>query len=665
MRTAQTGKSDKSREMTERDSPSALEASLGPFGHALLQAANTAGVGVAVTMVDEATPRNVFVSDRLAEIFGRTPAEMCASAPMGFVAPEDVERARSRFAQRRAGVRGRWSYELNGLRPDGRRVPIEIAVGDAVIDGRNATITFVTDIAERRRAEDASRRSEASFRKLIEAVPEAIAIMRTNRFLYANPAYVRVFGFASAEELLATPIDQLVHPDDVATLRARGAHIMQTGTALEPQRYRVLRRDGTTALLEVASVPFEYEGAPALLGIGRDVTERSRMEAQLLQADRLAALGTLAAGVAHEVNNPLAYLTLNLEWLSRQLPELARDPSRLQALSLMLEEARHGADRVAAIVRDLRAFSRVDGETRGPVDLRAALASAIKMAAHDLRHRARVVTEIEDGVPPAWANDARLEQVLLNLLLNAMQAMDETAIDRNEIRVAVRSWPPGHVVIEVADNGAGMPAETARQIFDPFFTTKPIGTGLGLSICHSIVTSFGGRISVQSRVGEGSTFRVELPTRAHVAGSAPPPAPSAAGTDDSAATRRARILVIDDELAIANTLRELLQVDHDVTALTSAAEALETIERGDAFDVVFCDLMMPQMGGIDLYERLRESKSGFERRLVFMTGGAFTARAADFLARVPNRRIEKPFALTTIEQIVRAAVRASDVGGVA
>ncbi len=647
--------------MTERDSPSALEASLGPFGHALLQAANTAGIGVAVTMVDEATPRNVFVSDRLAEIFGRTPAEMCANAPMGFVAPEDVELARSRFAQRHAGVRGRWSYELNGLHPDGRRVPIEIAVGDAIIDGRNATITFVTDIAERRRAEDASRRSEASFRKLIEAVPEAIAIMRTNRFLYANPAYVRVFGFANVEELLATPMDQLVHPDDVATLRARGAHIMQ-GTALEPQRYRVLRRDGTTALLEVASVPFEYEGAPAVLGIGRDVTERSRMEAQLLQADRLAALGTLAAGVAHEVNNPLAYLTLNLEWLSRQLPELARDPSRLQALSLMLEEARHGAARVAAIVRDLRAFSRVDGETRAPVDLRAALASAIKMAAHDLRHRARVVTEIEDGVPPAWANDARLEQVLLNLLLNAMQAMDETAIDRNEIRVAVRSWPPGRVVIEIADNGAGMPAETARQIFDPFFTTKPIGTGLGLSICHSIVTSFGGRISVQSRVGEGSTFRIELPTRAHVADSRPPPPPpSTAGTEDSGVTRRARILVIDDELAIANTLRELLQVDHDVTALTSAAEALETIERGAPFDVVFCDLMMPQMGGIDLYERLRERKSGFERRLVFMTGGAFTARAADFLARVPNRRIEKPFALTTIEQIVREAVRAAGV----
>ncbi len=646
--------------MSEGDDASGWEAKLGTFGHALLNAANAAGIGVAVTLIDEETPRNVFVSDRLAAIFGRTPTEMCEGAPMGFIAPEDVAHARSRFAQRNAGARGRWSYELNGVRPDGQRVPIEIAVGDAVFDGRNATVTFVTDISERRRSEDAARRTEARFRSLIEAVPEAIGIMRNNRFLYANPAYVRVLGFANLDDLLATTLDQLVHADDVATLRARGEHILSTGTALPPQLYRVIRQDGTTRLLEVASVPFEYEGGPAVLGIGRDVTERSRMEAQLLQADRLAALGTLAAGVAHEVNNPLAYLTLNLEWLARQLPELARDPSRLQALSLMLEEARHGAERVGAIVRDLRAFSRVDGETRGPVDLRAAVASAIKMAAHDLRHRAKVVTEIDDGVPPAWANDARLEQVLLNLLLNAMQAMDETAIARNEIRVSVRAWPPGRVVIEIADNGGGMPAETARQIFDPFFTTKPVGTGLGLSICHSIVTSFGGRISVQSRLGEGSTFRVELPTRRNVADSAPPPPPSTAGDEDSAVSRRARILVIDDEVAIANTLRELLQVDHDVTALTSAAAALERIQGGETFDVVFCDLMMPHMSGIDLYERLREDRSGLERRVVFMTGGAFTSRAADFLARVPNRRIEKPFALTTIEQIVRTIVRAAD-----
>jgi CheY-like chemotaxis protein len=250
--------------------------------------------------------------------------------------------------------------------------------------------------------------------------------------------------------------------------------------------------------------------------------------------------------------------------------------------------------------------------------------------------------------------------VLLNLLLNAVQAMDERTLQHNEIRVVARRGAGARVIVEVADNGAGIPAEQLRRIFDPFFTTKSFGTGLGLSICHSIVTSLGGRISVESHVGEGSTFRVELPTRPHVVDSVPPPSSETAAR---MAATRARVLVIDDEVAIANTLRELLEPENEVTAVTSGADAIDRVRGGSQYDVVLCDLMMPQMSGMEVYDRLRATAPGLEERVVFMTGGAFTSRAAEFLARVPNRRVEKPFSISVVEQVVRSVAKKERDGG--
>ncbi len=235
--------------------------------------------------------------------------------------------------------------------------------------------------------------------------------------------------------------------------------------------------------------------------------------------------------------------------------------------------------------------------------------------------------------------------------------MPETSIYRNAIRVAVRARDPEHVVVEVADNGAGIPPEVQRRIFDPFFTTKPlgIGTGLGLSICHTIVTSLGGRISVESDPGHGALFRIVLPARGVVTERGIPTVepPSA----ERKSLVRARVLVVDDELSLANTLRDLLQPEHDVTAVVSGRNALEILGITSEFDVIICDLMMPSMSGMDFFEELRRTRPGLEQRLIFMTGGAFTPRAAEFLASVPNRRIEKPFSLSAIEKVVRDVAR--------
>jgi CheY-like chemotaxis protein len=324
----------------------------------------------------------------------------------------------------------------------------------------------------------------------------------------------------------------------------------------------------------------------------------------------------------------------------------------MQALIELLHEAHRGAERVASIVRELRTFSRADGETRRRVNVAAIVRSAIKIAGHEIRHRARVSTSFETA-PPVWANESRLEQVVLNLLLNAAHAMPEDRAASNEIRVQVRPDGDSGVVLEVSDNGEGIPQEILPRIFDPFFTTKPrgVGMGLGLSICHGIVMSLGGKITVHSTPNEGTTFRVALPATDREDTEAETPASEEVAS--SQVVPRARVLVIDDEIPIANTMRDLLGAAHDVTATTSVRDALAAVEGGRDFDVIFCDLMMPGMSGIELYEELKGGRPALASRIVFMTGGAFTKRAAEFLAATENRRVEKPFSLGLIERIVR------------
>jgi PAS domain S-box-containing protein len=626
------------------------------LGRRLLEAADAAGIGVVVTVFEGEVARNVFVSDAAARIIGWSVQEMLEAAPLAYVAPEDQRRLRERLDRHARGEQGQSSFSAVVQHKDGTRVPIDVTSNHTTIEGRPAIFVFVFDASQRIAAEEQRLRNEARFRELIESAPEPIGIIRDGHFVYANRAYLAVLGYPSAEALYAVPIAALLDEDESAMRDLREALIVAERASQPAHAYRVRRPDGSLVVIEVSSGYFEYEGKPSVINLARDVTERKRLETQLVQADRLAALGTMAAGVAHEINNPLAFVMLNLEWIARKLPHVAQDPSSLGGLMEMLQEARHGAERVSMIVRELRSFSRVEGETRRQVDVATVVQQAIKIAGHEIRHRARVVTSFEPA-RPVWANEARLEQVVLNLLLNAAQAMSEVRAETNEIRVAVRSGDCDRIVLEIADNGEGIPAEVLPRIFDPFFTTKPVGvgTGLGLSICHSIVSALGGQITAYSAPGEGTTFRVMLPTTEPVR--LEPCGPPSDGPV-SRSGRRARVLVVDDELPIANTLRELLSPEHDVVAATSAREALALLDQNGEFDVLFCDLMMPGMSGMDLYERIRDERPGLERRIVFMTGGAFTARTAEFLSSVDNRRVEKPFSLGLVERIVREMARA-------
>jgi signal transduction histidine kinase len=401
--------------------------------------------------------------------------------------------------------------------------------------------------------------------------------------------------------------------------------------------------------------------------------ERRHMQEQLLVSDRMASLGTLAAGVAHEINNPLAAVLANLDVVLLELDdalttyEVAAEDSgmtgkseliqrmgeRLASSMPALRDAREAALRVSDVSRDLKVFSRGSESRRSAVDVHLVLESSLRMARTEIRHRAQVVRQFEE-VPAVTANETRLGQVFLNLIVNAAQSIPEGAASRHEIRVVTTRAGADRVVVEVHDTGGGIPADALPRIFDPFFTTKPIGvgTGLGLAICHRLVTELGGEIVVDSRPGSGTMVRVTLP----VATESPAPVEDPPVVA-SAATRRAKILVIDDDELVLNAARRILAPHHDVSAIARAQEALDRVEKGEWFDVVLCDVLMPEMTGMALHEALVRRAPEQAGRVVFMTGGAFTPAAREFLEQVRQPLLDKPFEAAALLALVEKLLR--------
>ncbi|MEZ4272505.1 MAG: ATP-binding protein [Myxococcota bacterium] len=307
-----------------------------------------------------------------------------------------------------------------------------------------------------------------------------------------------------------------------------------------------------------------------------------------------------------------------------------------------------GAERVRYVVRDLRMFSRVDDDGSQQIDVNTELESAIKMARHEIRSRAVVLKKYGD-IPRVMANEARLGQVFLNLLVNAAHAIEPGNADQQQITARTSVTASGAVLVEIEDTGCGMDRATLANIFEPFYTTKAkgVGTGLGLSICKSIIAGLGGDIAVQSKPGEGTTFYVTLPAvgsavevtrelRAHKLGDVP----------------KATILVVDDESAIGTVLKSALSDKHQVTCTTDGHAALRALNSQRA-DIVLCDMVMPTMTGIELYEEVKRINPEQATRFVFMTGGSFTPEVRDFLRTTANRCIDKPFNIEKIQQIIR------------
>ena len=503
-------------------------------------------------------------------------------------------------------------------------------------------------LAGRRLHEAQSQRTRSALRialLAIEKASEAILIARPDgTVVFANDAAARMAGLEGT--MLATlklwEIDRGLTEEswkrDWEILRQRGSL----------QRERTLSGPGgSTMNVEVSDSYLGAENMEYCVSIRRDVTARRQAEVAL----RLAGVGTLAAGAAHEINNPLAFIGSNMAFLRETLERLRGELPQggaAQALEEAVQAAREseeGARRIREIVAGLNTFTRRRDDRREPIDIRRAVAAAIRLVRNEIRHRARLVERISDEVPAVIGSQHRIEQVVVNLLVNAAQAIPEGAAETNTITVTLSRTASGAAAIEVADTGCGMAPDVRGRIFEPFFTTKPVGsgTGLGLYVCHGIVSELGGHIEVESEAGKGSTFRVILPGSATASEQpAGPPAEAVAG----------RVLVVDDDPSVGASIRRLLSPGQEVVLATDAREALGRIARGEIFELVICDLMMPGISGMEFHETLTRMAPELARDMIFMTGGAFTPRARTFLAESTHAWIEKPFAPEALRSLV-------------
>jgi signal transduction histidine kinase/CheY-like chemotaxis protein len=443
----------------------------------------------------------------------------------------------------------------------------------------------------------------------------------------------------------------------------RASHGEVIGTCLTfrdvtAERQAAARIRNLNAELEARVAIRTGELARANEELGDRVEELQRTRDQLIQADRAIAIGRLAAGVAHEINNPLAYVVANLRYVQENLPAAcgqaggqpggAAPSIQVEELQQALQEAAEGTGRVARIVRDLKAYSRPATEQRTATGLEAAMEAALSMASPELRPRAAVVRAYMPA-PPALADPVRLSQVFLNLLLNAAQAIPEGAAERHQVTVTVGCGADGWPFAEVRDTGPGIPEDAVGKIFDPFFTTKPQGqgSGLGLAVSMGIVTNLNGRIEVRSRPGEGATFRVVLPP-AELA--AEPPA----GPALTPPPRPGRLLVLDDEPIIGAAVRRMFRGTLEVEVATDPGAALARIQAGQRYDHILCDLMMPVMSGMDFEAALRATAPDQAARMIFMTGGVYTDAAVAFVRLHGDRCLDKPLDLDKLRSALHA-----------
>jgi two-component system NtrC family sensor kinase len=494
--------------------------------------------------------------------------------------------------------------------------------------------------------------AERNLRLVVEASPDPIVLVsRDGRVVEFNPAVP-----AAASPPGAVPVSRSVFEDlDPDTAGIVRQHL-DAAYAGEVRRFEIpqARADGGRGVSSVVYAPIREQGEiTKVLAIARDVTELRRAQTQLQQADKLAAMGQLVSGVAHEINNPAAIISGFAQTL--MLDDLR--PEQREIVEMVRDEAM----RIGQITTNLLAFARMSGPERSLVDVNELVRRTYTLRAYHLNTlNVSVQLELEPSDPRVWANVSELQQMLLNFLINAEQALEtfdgprgitlRTHADASEVR------------IECHDTGPGIPPEIRTRIFDPFFTTKPegIGTGLGLSICYGIVKGHGGRIWVESEPGHGASFIVALPIDLRTE---PRPTPETT-TDQAPEPGTLAVLVIDDEPGIRQaTARFLNRSGIQVRAVSDGAEALRAL-RTQPFDVILCDVRMPGMNGRDFLARLREQAPRLVSTLIFATGDTLEPDTAALLADAGAPSLAKPFDFDTLERLVReVATRADDGPG--
>jgi PAS domain S-box-containing protein len=525
-----------------------------------------------------------------------------------------------------------------------------LAVGSDI----RGVVSLALDIEHERAVQRRADRIRATFDYVDEGM--LVVEMSSGTVIESNDAASRLLQIPVEELNDTAPSWLQVTPEDGARL-GWGA-LLDELTDGRTVRGRAILREGQEVSVELRATVRNLDDGTFAFVLCRDISRDLEKERARATQERLATVGSLAAGVAHEINNPLAYVIANVQYAldgitqwQMQTTEGMTDSDRERRRAQIKEalyEANEGARRVQRIVADLKTLARQGEDRLEPIDVEKTLHWAIGVTMAEIRHRAKLVKNF-DSIAPVRGDEARLGQVFVNILLNAAQAIEPGHAHENEIIVRT-SAPEGRVIIEVMDSGMGIPEGNLTKIFDPFFTTKPrgIGTGLGLSICHEIIASMRGSLTATNRPGGGARFVVELPQM-----------PGGQAQVMRAARRRisspptahpARILIIDDEGLAAKALGRILR-EHRVEIADHAPTGLQmALER--TYDVIFCDLMMPELSGMAVHDAVERNAPHVAERMVFVTGGTFTEEARTFAARHSGRCLFKPFDTS----LVKAAI---------
>ncbi len=607
-------------------------------------ASNEAGLGVYVATLQTQPAQLLYVNATAAKLFGRPVSELVGHLPWDVLVEADLAKVQA--------VLGRppgappTVLDVTVRHTDGHELPVTLAAARISSAIGELSFGFLRDVSHERATLEALQRSEARFRFLVEAAPDGVVILQRGTIVFMNPKAARLLGVETVDAALGRPIASFLPPGDAALAGQRIMAMLREGIEFPPSEYGVLA--DPTRVVEIKSIVCDWNGEPGVLAFARDVTERKTIQKRLVESDRLAALGTLAAGVAHEINNPLTYAQLSAQRITRMLGQLEMSEEARTTLRSHLDDIQHGIKRVASITHTLHSFVSHDDTASGPVDLEDVVTRALKMVDNDLRHAARLVRDLAP-VPPVTGNAARLEQVIVNVLINAIKALPANASTRHEIGVSL-AHTGDRVTVTIRDTGCGIPAALRGRIFDPFFTTRDVGhgMGLGLSVSKTIVEKFGGAIEVDSIENAGTTVRVLLRVYASGGSARPASQPSEA---DMPNTRRLRVLVVDDEEIICTVLRRMLAEHHDVATVRTGHDALRELESA-AFDMILCDVMMPGMNGDELHRRVAASHPELARRFVFMSGGALHPELDHALNELPNHRLAKPFRVEQLLQLV-------------
>jgi two-component system cell cycle sensor histidine kinase/response regulator CckA len=617
---------------------------------------------LAMLVWDSETKRFLAVNDAAVAQYGYTREELLALTIWDIRPAEEIAHVRPIVERRPPGRHA--SPGLRHQRKDGTVFTVDVMAHDVTWDGRPAQLLLAADATERARAEAALRESEERLRLVMRASNDAVYDwdVPSGRVHWTGG---EIFGYGNADEYYDIAWwDERVHPDDRARVEATLDAAVAGDAESWTEEYRFLRGDGLyAAVLDRGIIVRGDDGRPVrMIGCMADLTERRRLEDQLRQSQKMEAVGRLAGGVAHDFNNVLTVVKSFSEFLLEDLDRL--DPRRSD-----VEEIAKAADRAAALTRKLLAFSRKQVMRPEPLDLNGVVVGMDKMLQRLIGEDVRIVTALDPNLLTVEADPSSIEQVILNLAVNARDAMPDggtltirtknATLEKTDAVWAIR--PGRYAMLSVSDTGHGMDTVTQARVFEPFFTTKPQGhgTGLGLAMVYGIVKQSGGHVWVESAPGQGTTFTTYLPQLPEVeAGAASRPAPRAPGDPRRPGTRTGgeTVLLVDDEEAVrSSTGRALERAGYTVIPATDGADALRLFTEHDgAIDLVVTDVVMPGLSGRELVGRLRIMSP--ELPVLFVSGYTEEGVHKQGVLEPGTAYLEKPFAPETLLRKMREAL---------